>query len=40
MSKSNFGGLNFSSAQITWMAVAVATIVVFGYLLTNGIPLG
>jgi hypothetical protein len=36
MSKFNIGGLSFSSSELTWMAVALMVIMVFGYILVNG----
>lgn len=40
MSKFNIGGLNFSSFELTWMAIATIVIVVFGYLIMRGLPIG
>jgi hypothetical protein len=40
MSKLNIGGLNFSSFELTWMAVATIAIVTFGYLIMRGLPIG
>jgi hypothetical protein len=36
MSKINIGGLNFSTFDLTWMAVATIAIVAFGYLVMRG----
>jgi len=40
MSKFNIGGLSFSSFDLTWMAIATIAIVVFGYLIMRGLPIG
>jgi hypothetical protein len=40
MSKLNIGGLKFSSFELTWMAVAAIVVVVVGYLMMTGFPVG
>jgi hypothetical protein len=40
MTPRKIGGLNFSSSELTWMAVAAVMIVIFGYLMTTSLPTG
>jgi hypothetical protein len=40
MPKFNIGGLSFSSFELAWMAIATIIILVFGYLVMRGSPIG
>ena len=40
MSKFNIGGLNFSSFDLDLDWIATIAIVVFGYLIMRGLPIG